>query len=93
MITPSSKHVRVDGYLGTWHVVGSKSLGNTSYFLLEHELFGADAPDLIVDQTGALIVGGVWDGFEALQYTVDAKARAAQLANNPSGSIMPEPGH
>ena len=64
MIERNSGHIPIEGHDGTWYVVEEKDTGpHGKLFLLEHETYGDDAPCLIVNAAGAVIVDNVHNGF------------------------------
>lgn len=78
-IRADSDHIRIAGHIGTWHVIDEAWYALTPdtpdgpatlyahCFLLEHEKYGDEAPGLIVDQTGALLLDDVYNGFDDLE--------------------------
>ena len=78
MITEKSEHIKVAGHVGTWYVIdegwyvltpdtpqGPKTI-YVHCFLLEHERYGDEAANVIVDEDGNLIMEEVWNGFDDL---------------------------
>jgi len=64
MITRKSEHISIEGHLGTWYIISEKdNMQHGKLFLLEHETHGDDAPCLIVNEAGAVIVDNVHNGF------------------------------
>lgn len=61
MIVDKNK-VEVKGYKGTWYVVDEVPFMGKTYFLLEHNFYGEDAPWLAVDLDGGLVMEGIIDG-------------------------------
>lgn len=72
-INRNSIHIRIEGHKGTWYVISSCEArlekGGTieDYYLLEHETWGDEAPALIVNKSGKIIVDDVFNGFLDLQ--------------------------
>jgi len=64
MITVNSEHIHIKGHVGTWYAVSERdSARHGKLFLLEHEAYGDDAPGLIVNEAGEVIVDNVHNGF------------------------------
>ena len=64
MITINSEHISIEGQIGKWYVLNEKDTEqHGKLFLLEHETFGDEAPGLIVNETGEVIVDDVQNGF------------------------------
>lgn len=62
--------ISVKGHVGTWYSVDQKVFSlngkNTILLLLEHETYGDEAPCIIIDLKGNLILEDVWNGFDDL---------------------------
>lgn len=56
-------HIRIAGYIGTWHVIDSTIRDGRRYYLLEHEAFGDMICALIVTQD-AEVIGKTFDDIE-----------------------------
>lgn len=55
-LTATSSGIRVNGHMGTWHVVQEKKGPNgQTTFVLEHEIYGELAEHLLVDENAAII--------------------------------------
>lgn len=79
MITRTSEHIKVEGHPGTWYVIaearfeltpdvnGKPATIPVHCFLLEHEVYGDEAPCLIVDENGTLLLEDVYNGFADLE--------------------------
>ncbi len=65
-ITEDSDKLKISGHSGTWYVIGSETIDNDKYFLLEHETYGDEAANLIVDENAKVILDSVWNGFDDL---------------------------
>lgn len=62
MITDKSEHITIDGYIGKWYVIDTTYHKGKKLFLLEHETYGDEAADLLVDEEGNVILDDVWNG-------------------------------
>ena len=58
--------ISVPGYTGTYYCIDSKTIGDTVYYLLEHEQFGDEAPCLITKNLTEVVLDDVYDGFNDL---------------------------
>lgn len=79
MINEKSDHIKVEGHIGTWYVIDSGVFELTqdeagrpvtiraTCFLLEHEEYGDEAANVIVDQDGNLLLEDVHNGFNSLE--------------------------
>lgn len=79
MITRTSEHIIVEGHRGTWYVIAEAQFELTldvngksvtipaRCSLLEHETYGDEAPCLIVDENGSLLLEDVYNGFADLE--------------------------
>lgn len=66
-----SENVRVYGHRGTWHTIETTEINGKEYYLLEHDEYGDEAANVIVDHDGSFVLEDVWNGFEDLQYELD----------------------
>lgn len=68
IIRGNSKHLQIEGHFGRWYVIGEQNTGKHGMlYLLESECYGDDAPCLIVDAKGKVIVDEVHNGFSDYQ--------------------------
>ena len=58
--------IEVDEHYGTWYTIDVISIDGKIYLLCEHEEYGGDTANIIVDLDGNLILDEVWNGFEDL---------------------------
>lgn len=56
-------NIKIEGYKGTWYVVDKTIYNGKRYYLLESEIWGDEAPCLIIDEKGNVILDEVWNGF------------------------------
>ena len=68
MINSESCGIKIDGHRGKWYVIDTANYKNMDMFLLEHETYGDEAPCLIVNQDGKIMLDDVWNGFEDYEY-------------------------
>ncbi|MBO6267374.1 MAG: hypothetical protein J6M06_03990 [Synergistaceae bacterium] len=78
MFRYDSDHIKVEGHRGTWYAIdeswarltisanGKPSTIYAHVLLLEHETYGDMAANVIIDETGALLLDDVWNGFDDL---------------------------
>lgn len=73
LIHNDSDYIRVTGHRGTWHVIDSCVIRFEEFFLLEHDIYGKDVANVVVNQYGELIEEDVWNGFDdCVLETIDA---------------------
>lgn len=65
-LCPDSDNIKVKGHKGTWYVVDNIEIDKKDYFLLEHEIYGDEAANIIVDIQGNLVLEDVYNGFDDL---------------------------
>ena len=63
--------IRINGYKGTWYKVDKTIYKGKTYYALESEIWGDEAPWLIVDAKGNVILDEVWNGFGDLYEAFD----------------------
>lgn len=68
MINPGDDRIKIKGHIGTWHSIDQKTWNGRFLHLLEHDTYGDDAPMLIVDRQGTLVLDDVWNGWDDLEY-------------------------
>lgn len=56
----------VEGHVGTWYVIDTQITDGVLYLLLEHEWYGDEAPCVIIDIDGNVILEDVYNGFDDL---------------------------
>lgn len=64
LIHNDSDHIRVAGHRGTWYVIDSRCINDEQFFLLEHDLYGNDVANVVINQYGELVEEDVWNGFD-----------------------------
>ena len=62
-ITMQTDHISVRQHFGTWYPIDHMEIDGKTYFLLEHEEYGDEAANIIVDEKGILYAQDVYDGF------------------------------
>lgn len=83
-INVHSSGVKVEGHKGKWYVSGSEIIKLKNYFLMEHETHGEDAPCVIIDPKGALVMEDVYNGFDDLKDELENQEYEAQLSSQES---------
>lgn len=63
-VTIQTKHLEVTGKAGTWVAYDSVFVDGAEFFLMEHETYGGQAANIIVDKDGKLVVDGVTNGID-----------------------------
>ena len=59
--------IRVESHVGTWYSISHKVYDGEIYFLLEHEEYGDEAANIIIDIDGYVVLEGVRNGFDDLE--------------------------
>lgn len=57
-----------EGYQGTWYVIDEGYHEGEKVYLLESEDYGDEEPAIIVTSTLRVLLDGVWNGLEELDY-------------------------
>lgn len=63
-ISAKPEHLFFAGYEGTFYVIDKGIHNSTAVYLLESEIYGDDAPALIVNEYGRILADDVRDGLE-----------------------------
>lgn len=63
-VTIQTSGLEVEGKKGKWLAYDRIIIDGVEFFLMEHETYGSEAANIIVDQTGKLIVDDVRHGFD-----------------------------
>lgn len=84
LITMQSDNISVRQHLGTWYPIEQTEIDGKTYFLLEHEEYGDESANVIVDEQGILYAQDVWNGFN--EEIVDL----LKMINAPI-EVMPDP--
>lgn len=58
--------IEVEEHYGVWYTIDVISIDDVVYFLCEHEEYGDETANIIVDHEGNLILDDVWNGFDDL---------------------------
>ncbi len=56
--------LNVKGHIGTWHTIEQKEIDGHMFFMMEHDTFGDDAANVIVDAKGNLVLDDIYNGFD-----------------------------
>lgn len=59
--------IKLDGYKGKYYVIDQTIEKGKDYYLLESELYGDEAPCIIVDGNLNIILSGVTNGLTELE--------------------------
>ena len=60
----AKQNVRVDERRGTWYEVDSTIILGRKLYLMEHEFYGDEAANIIIDENEKLVMSDVWNGFQ-----------------------------
>ena len=63
-ITEASENISVEGHIGTWYVIAAEEIEGKKLFLLEHEKYGDETANIIIDENKNLVMADVWNGFD-----------------------------
>ena len=89
LITMQTDHISVRQHFGTWYPIDRAEIDGKTYFLLEHEEYGDEAANIIVDEKGILYAQDVYDGFsEEIEDLL--KLYSAPIAVMPDPSVSVE---
>lgn len=66
MINYNSDNIKVKGHKGTWYVIDCEVVNGRVVYLLEHEQYGDEALNVIVDGNGNLLLEDVSYGIDEL---------------------------
>ena len=65
--------IRVESHVGTWYSISHKVYDGEIYFLLEHEEYGDETANIIIDIDGSVVLEGVYNGFDDLEDYFDIR--------------------
>lgn len=63
-ITEASENISVEGHIGTWYVIAAEEIEGKKLFLLEHEKYGDETANIIIDENKNLVMADVYNGFD-----------------------------
>lgn len=63
--------IEVDEHYGSWYIIDCIMIDHKLYLLCEHEEYGDETANIIIDLDGNLILDEVWNGFEDLADHLD----------------------
>ena len=63
--------VRFKGYKGRWYVIDKTTWRGKRYYLFESTIWGDEAPAIITDETGKVLLDDVYNGFDDLKEALD----------------------
>ena len=58
--------IEVEEHYGSWYTIDDIAIDDVVYFLCEHEEYGDETSNIIIDHEGNLILDEVWNGFDDL---------------------------
>lgn len=59
--------IKIEGHKGNWYVIGESTYKGKNVYLLEHEIYGEDAPSLIVRENLTIVKDNIYNGFGDLE--------------------------
>ena len=88
LITMQTDNISVDRHYGTWYPIDTAEIDGKTFFLLEHEEYGDEAANIIVDDRGNLFLEDVYDGFSPeTMDTLHLLAAPLEIMPDPSLSM------
>jgi len=57
------EHVKIERHIGTWYEINDITINGKSYYLMEHETYGEDAPCVAIREDGSLLLEDIWNGI------------------------------
>ena len=88
LITMQTDNISVDRHYGTWYPIDTAEIDGKTFFLLEHEEYGDEAANIIVDDRGNLFLEDVYDGFSSeTMDTLHLLAAPLEIMPDPSLSM------
>ena len=61
------ENIRIEGYIGTWHVIDETFWHSRKVYLLEQDTYGDMTASLIINKDKQVILDDVWNGFSDLE--------------------------
>ena len=59
-------YIRIDGYFGSWYVIDKMTVKDKTYYLLEHNTYGDETPNLCIDIHGKVYSDDTYDDLETV---------------------------
>lgn len=83
----------VQSHIGTWYSIDHAIYGNNIYFLLEHQEYGDETSNIIIDIEGNVILDNVFNGFDDLDdYFDDLKRESKRKEDENTINIVVQNG-
>lgn len=83
----------VQSHIGTWYSIDHAVYGNNIYFLLEHQEYGDETSNIIIDIEGNVILDNVFNGFDDLDdYFDNIKEQSKQTKDDNTINIVVQNG-
>ena len=60
--------IKVQGHVGTWYAAGERIAHGKTFYILEHNVYGEDAPNVVIDADGYLHMEDVQDWHDVDVY-------------------------
>lgn len=64
-LTPETDNYSIEGKNGLWKCIGTMTMDNLMFFLMESKLYGQGSGNLVVDEGGRIVIENVLNGFDA----------------------------
>jgi hypothetical protein len=71
MVNEKSELIKVEGFVGKWHVIHEFRYKGKMFFLLEHITYGDETASIIIDGNGDLILDEVYQLSDFYEFVDD----------------------
>jgi hypothetical protein len=58
------ENIKIKGHTGTWYEIDRRTLYGKTFYLMESEIYGDEAPGIIIDEAHEPVIEDVFDGFD-----------------------------
>ena len=65
------ENIKIEGYRGTWYIVGEEVIQGVKVYELESEVWGDEAAHLIVNEAMEVLLDEVYNSFDDYKYHLD----------------------
>ena len=72
----------VQSHIGTWYAIDHAVYDDKIYFLLEHEEYGDETSNIIIDLDGNVILDNVFNGFDDLDDYFDSQKEQSKQSKS-----------
>lgn len=57
------EHIKIEGHKGTWYEIDNASYYGKTLYLMESEVYGDEAPCIIINNDNEIMAQEIYDGF------------------------------